>query len=370
MNQSRSTKYRILHTEWSDGWGGQERRIISEMAGMAERGHHMILATRPQCKIAKKAEQIGVPVLLLPMRGSFDLGSILTLAKYLRSESIQVVNTHSGIDSWIGGLAAKLARTPVLIRTRHLNLPLRRNLLNFIHYLPDQLVSCGEAMRTHLIKGCGFPVHQITNIPTGIDFASFQPSVARGKKRQDLGVHEDVLLICMVGIIRSVKRYEIALKAFSLFRERISRSHLLIVGDGPMRFEMERLAEALHISKSVTFTGYREDVPDILAASDVFLLTSKSEGVPQAVTQALAMGLPVVATSVGGVPELICDTETGLLVLAEDAGAVNEALLHIAMNPSEAKRMGAAGQIHVQSQFSLTAMLDKTEKLLYDLMKA
>ena len=364
MNESSKTKYRILHTEWSDGWGGQERRIISEMAGMAERGHHLVLATRPQCKIAKKAEQIGVPVVLLPMRRTFDLTSIRSLARYLRQESIHVVNTHSGIDSWIGAIAAKFARTPILIRTRHLDLPLRRNWLNFVHYLPDQIVSCGMAMRTHLVEGCGFPLEKVTNIPTGIDFEKFKACLSREKVRQSLGIREDDFLILMVGIIRSVKRHVVALEAHRLLLEQIPNAHLLIVGDGPILNEIENHGRELGISQSVTFAGYREDIPELMMATDAFLLTSKSEGLPQAITQALGMGLPVVATAVGGVPELILHEKTGILVPAENPGAIRDALVRMAKNPDEANGMGVQGRMHVLEQLSLNAMLDKTENLL------
>ncbi len=328
----------------------------------------MVLATRPQCQIVKRAEQIGVPVVFVPMRGAFDLASTFALARYLRRESIQVVNTHSGIDSWIGALAAKIARTPVLVRTRHLNLPLRRNWLNFVHYLPDRLVSCGEVMRTHLVEGCGFPSEQICNIPTGIDFPKFLPSATRERVRQGLGVVESTFLVLMVGIIRSVKRYEIALKAFASFLELFPNAHLMIVGDGPVREEMESLAKNLGISKSVTFAGYRENVPDLMASSDAFLLTSKSEGVPQVVTQALGLGLPVVATAVGGVPELIEHEKTGLLVPAEDPEAVKDALVRLAKDPVKAKQMGAEGKIRAHARFSLNAMLNTTEHLLVELV--
>lgn len=370
MDKTSNTKYRILHTEWSDGWGGQERRIISEMAGMAERGHHMVLATRPQCQIAKRAEQIGVPVLLLPMRRTFDLASIFALARYLRRESIQVVNTHSGIDSWIGAIAAKFARTPILIRTRHLNIPLRRNWLNFVHYLPDQIVSCGMAMRTQLVEGCGFPLEHVTNIPTGIDFEKFKANLSREKVRHDLGISEDKFLILMVGIIRSVKRHVTALEAHKLLLEQIPNAHLLVVGDGPIRDEMENFGHELGISQSVTFTGYREDIPELMRASDTFLLTSRSEGVPQAITQALGMGLAVVATSVGGVPELILHEKTGILVPVENPEAIRDGLVRMATNPADAKRMGAEAKLHVLEQFSLRAMLDKTETLLRDLIRS
>lgn len=359
---------RILHTEWSDGWGGQERRIIAEMAGMKARGHEMILATRPQCRIREEALRHGIRVLELDMRGKFDWRAIRQLARHLRKEAVQVVDTHSGIDSWIGGLAAKLAGTPVLVRTRHLNNPLRRSWLNFVHYLPARIVTCGENTRAQLVGQCGFPAEQITSIPTGIDFSRFTPSHPRHPVRQALGIGENDFLVLMVGILRSVKRHEIAMQAFRHFLERQPDAWLVLAGEGPMREGLEKLAAQLGIADRMKFLGHREDIPDLLAAADTLLLTSRSEGVPQAVTQALGLGVSVVATAVGGVPELVIHEETGLLVPPENPEATAAALARLADNPTLAAKLGEAGRRHALDNFSLEAMLDKTESLFHTLL--
>ncbi len=364
-----SSKLRILHTEWSDGWGGQERRIVSEMEGLARRGHHVVLATRPHCKIATKAAEAGIPILFLPMGSKLDLRSILPLALYLRREGIQVVNTHSGVDSWIGAFAAKLAGTPLLVRTRHLDIPLKRSWLNFVHYLADRIVSCGEIMRTHLVEGCGFPPEQVVSIPTGIDFDRFAPLRTKQEMRQQLGIPSDAFLVLMVGIIRSVKRHEIALRAFRLFLDRYPTAQLVLAGEGPMEEQTKQLATQLNLGEQVHFLGHREDIPDLMAAADVLLLTSRSEGVPQAVTQALGLGLPIVSTAVGGVPELVIHEHTGLLVPPENPETTATALARIADDPNGAAQLSAKGKQHALAQFSLQAMLDHTEQLFEEQLR-
>ncbi|MGD9787002.1 MAG: glycosyltransferase [Sulfuricellaceae bacterium] len=363
-----SSSLRILHTEWSDGWGGQERRIIAEMTGMKARGHDMILATRPQCRIREEAQRQGIRVLEVDMRGKFDWQAILKLARHLKKEAVQVVDTHSGIDSWIGALAAKLAHTPVLVRTRHLNNPLRRSWLNFVHYLPDRIVTCGENTRAQLVGQCGFPAEQIASIPTGIDFSNFSPSLSRPSVRQALGIGDNDFLVLMVGILRSVKRHEIAMQAFQRFLERQPNAWLVLAGEGPMREGLGKLAAQLGIADRIKFLGHREDIPDLLAAADILLLTSRSEGVPQAVTQALGLGVPVIATAVGGVPELIIHEKTGLLVPPENPKAAAEALSRLANDPAFAARLGEAGRRHALDHFSLDTMLDKTESLFHTLL--
>lgn len=353
---------RILHTEWSDGWGGQERRIMSDLVGMTNRGHRVFLVTRPRCRIGEEARLAGIPVFYLPMRRILDLASAVRLAAILRRERIEVVNTHSGVDSWIGGFAAKLAGTPVLIRTRHLHLPLKRSWLNFIHYFPDRIVACGESTRNLLVQECGFPDDKVISIPTGIDFSGFIPLRSRAQVRAELGLPQEAFVILMAGIIRSVKRHEVALRAMAQLSARIGSPYLVLAGDGPLTESMKRLAEEIGIAERVLFLGYRNDIADLMGAADCLLLTSRSEGVPQAVTQALGIGLPVVATAVGGVPELVHDRRTGLLVPAEDVAAIADALEYLFLHPEEAKELARQGREHARSHYSLEAMLERTER--------
>ena len=365
--RSATTRFRILHTEWSDGWGGQERRILSEMTGMAERGHHVILATRAQAKLAAKARAAGIEVTDLPFTGKLDLRTILPLVRRIRRDDIQIVSTHSGTDSWIGAFAAHLGKA-TLVRTRHLNIPLHRHWFNFVHFMAHRIVSCGETMRRNLIDNCGFPPDQIISIPTGIDFQTFVAERSRTGVRQELGLDDDAFVVLMVGVIRAVKRHEVALRAFAKFLPGSPQAMLLLAGDGPMLSDMQRLTVELGIASNVRFLGHREDVPDLFAAADCALLTSRSEGVPQAVTQGLGCGLPTIATRVGGVPELIEDGKTGILVEAEDIDAIAEALGKFVVDTAFARRLGEAGQAHVFKHFSREAMLDATERLYGELI--
>ncbi|MQY52560.1 glycosyltransferase [Rhodocyclus gracilis] len=363
MNRKYGTA--VLHTEWSNGWGGQERRILAEMVGMNARGFRQILACRPECRLGLEAEAAGIVVHHVPFRGKFDFGSINRIVQLIRADNVSLVNTHSGIDSWVGGMAARWAGVR-LIRTRHLNLPLKRTPLNFVHYLPHSVVTCGEAMRLQLIAA-GFPANEVRSIPTGIDFEHFRPTLSRRDARHHLGLSDDDFAIVMVGIIRGVKRHELAIRAFQQFRQEHPEGHLILAGDGPMLDAMKELAHELGQGEHVLFLGHRQDVPDVLAAADCFLLTSRSEGVPQAVTQALGASIPVVATRVGGVPELVHDGETGLLVEPESTAQVSEALARIAEDRSLGQKLGINGRNHVLAHYSLDAMLDATEKLYGEL---
>lgn len=356
----------ILHTEWSNGSGGQERRILSESVGMLKRGHRVTIATGADCWIAGEARRLGIPVEICPMRGKADLTAIRALMRFCRRENVDVLHAHSGIDSWVGGIAAKFAGVPA-VRTRHLFLPLKYNPINFVHYLFDRFFALGETMRTMLVKECGFPAEKVINIPTGIDFSSFSPRYTKQEKRALLQIDNDVFVVLTVAVIRGVKRHDVAIRAFKLFHKKFPNSRYLIAGEGPMRSDMEHLASELGIQEAVHFLGHRTDIADLIQAADVMLLTSRSEAQSQALTQSIGLGLPVVATAVGGVPEVVLHEKTGLLVPPDDPDGACSALLRIAQDPAFAKLLGERGKIHAQQHYSLEVMLDRSEAVYQQL---
>jgi glycosyltransferase involved in cell wall biosynthesis len=352
---------KILHTEWSDGWGGQERRILLECEGLMARGHQVEIATRESCWTAKEARSRGIPTAFFPMARKLDFVSIRQLRAHLRQGRFDVVHTHSGIDAWIGGIAAKWAGTPALVRTRHLFMPFHRSPLNFVHYLPDRLFCLGDTMRTMLVDECGFPDREVVNIPTGIDFGQFRPSRNRSEVRAELGVGDDEFLVLVVGVLRGVKRHDIAIDGFARFLKAGGRGRLVLAGDGPMRSNMEELVRSLGIEDQARLLGHRTDVPDLMGAADTLLLTSRSEAQSQALTQGIGLGIPAVATAVGGVPEVVVHERTGLLVPPGDPDAVAIALHRLADNPTLRRQLGDAGREHANRRYSLAAMLDATE---------
>ncbi|HEY6898678.1 MAG TPA: glycosyltransferase [Rhodocyclaceae bacterium] len=352
---------KILHTEWSDGWGGQERRILLECDGLRARGHTVEIATRESCWIAREAESRGIPVSFFPMRRKLDVSGIRQLSLHLKQQQFDVVHTHSGMDAWIGGIAAKLAGTPALVRTRHLFMPFHRSPLNFVHYLPDRLFCLGETMGRMLVDECGFPAREVLNIPTGIDFAAFRPARSRAEVRAELGIAADAFFVLVVGVLRGVKRHDVGINGFAQFLAGGGQGHLCLAGDGPMRSDMEALVAQLGIGDKARLLGHRTDVPDLMGAADVLLLTSRSEAQSQALTQGLGLGIPAVATAVGGVPEVVMHEQTGLLVPPDDPAAVAAALARLAADPALRAQLGAAGLAHAQRRYSLQAMLDSTE---------
>jgi glycosyltransferase involved in cell wall biosynthesis len=359
---------RILHTEWSDGLGGQEKRVLAEAAGLIERGHYAAIVCRKHAQIKAGAEENGIDVHTLPLRKPYDLVSIIRLSQFLKANNFDIVNTHSGVDSWIGGLAARLAKVPVLARTRHLNIPLKRSLLNFIHYLPDVYITCGENMKDNLVEQCGFPEDKVVSIPTGVSPKFFEVKKNR-EARIKYGLDINSAVITNVGILRSVKGHEITLKAVKPVIEAVPNAKFLIVGDGPRKEALEKFARDLGISKHVTFTGFIEDIPEIYSFTDAAVLSSWSEGLPQSVIQAMAAGVPVAATKAGGVPEVVVHEKTGILVEPGDHEGLAKGIIRILNNPDVAATFAENARRFVVKEHSSGHMIDRIERLYRELLE-
>lgn len=359
---------KILHTEWSDGFGGQEKRILSEVLGLRERGYYVALACRRNSEIKRQAEKYGIDTYLLPFRNIYDIVSIFRLIRIIKKERFDIVNTHSSVDSWVGGIASKLAKVPVLIRTRHLATPVKRDIFHFIHYLPDMYITCGERMRKNLIEKYGFPPEKVVSIPTGVSEDFF--NVERNPDaRLKYGLKKDASVITNVGILRKVKGHEVTLRAVKIVAESFPDVKFLIVGDGPYRKKLEEMVNTLGIKQYVVFTGFVQNIPEVYSFTDVAILSSWSEGLPQSILQAMASGVPVVATRVGGVPEVVQNEKTGILVEPGDYEGLAEGIIRILKNPELATVLVKNARELVQRDYSVEHMLDKIENLYKKLLK-
>ncbi len=298
---------KVLHTEWSDGWGGQEIRIVNEMIAMREKGIELFLACREDATIKEKAQEAGFKVFTLPFRGNTDIKTLYGLTRIIKKHNIDIVNTHSGKDTWVGGLAAKLTGVK-FIRTRHLSNPINSSRTNFINELADFIFTTGESVRNDMIEHNRIDPEKILSVPTGIDATLFDPArYDRLEARKKFGFEEDEIVIGIVAVLRQFKRHDLFLEAAkSLLEEsRGKKLKFAIAGDGPQKERIETLAQELNITDNVVMLGHLDNVPEFLRAIDVFVLSSDSkEGVPQSVIQALLMNKKVVATNAGSTADL------------------------------------------------------------------
>ena len=360
---------RIVHTESSAGWGGQEIRILNEMAGMIARGHELHLLCAPGARIFGEAARRDIPVSALPVEKK-RLRGVLALRAWLKAHRVDVVNTHSSTDSWLAALAcATLAAAPPLVRTRHISAPVPDNAATRWLYMraTRRIVTTGEMIRAQLVRDNGFDAARIVSVPTGIDLTLFRPfedDEKRGEPkralRARLGLPTQVHLVGIVATLRSWKGHRYLIEAFAQAAAR--DAHLLIVGDGPQREALTALVARLGLGARVTLAGNQTDVVPWLQAIDVFALPSyANEGVPQAILQAFACGLPVVTTAAGAIGEIARDGDTALVVAMQDAAALAHALDRLHDDAPLAHALAARALALVRAGHGIDVMLDRME---------
>lgn len=364
----------IVHTEASQGWGGQEIRILTEAQGMIARGHRVTLLTPAGAKIFPAAQERGIPVEAMPFEKK-TLQGVFAMRRWLRHHPCDVINTHSSTDSWLVALAQiAAARRVPLVRTRHISAPVSTGWTTRWLYAgaSDHVVTTGERLKVDLEKRLALPPGHATSIPTGIDLGRFSRAAAQpgAATRAALGIPAEALVVGIAATLRSWKGHDYLLEAFTGLAGRFPSAHLLIVGDGPRHAHLTERIAAAGLSGRIHLIGHRNDIPDVLAAMDLFALPSyANEGVPQAIMQAMAMELPVVSTTVGSIDEAVEDGVTGYLIEPKNAAQLADRLEQFLGDADLRHRMGQAGRARAQARFSLDAMLDGMEKVFYQALK-
>jgi glycosyltransferase involved in cell wall biosynthesis len=345
---------RIVHTESSLGWGGQELRILAESQGLARRGHELTLLCPLEARINSEAPNWGLRTVALPI-ATKRLDGLIALRRWLQANRCDVLSTHSSTDSWLGALATTGMRLPI-VRTRHISAPVPRNALTrWLYRRATRIVTAGEALKRELVEHTGVPPERIASVPTGADPAVYQPG-DRHAARTRLGLPADATLIGIVATLRSWKGHRYLLEALP------EGAQLVIVGDGPQREALE--AQATRLPGRVRFAGNQRDVVPWLQALDIFALPSyANEGVPQALLQAMLVGLPCVTTDVGSIRELAENGSTALVVPPKDVHSLRAALERLMRDPPLGERLGAAARRHCAERMSYERMLDRMESI-------
>jgi glycosyltransferase involved in cell wall biosynthesis len=299
------------------------------------------------------------------MSSAADVGAIIRLRRLIRECGVSLVHTHSSVDSWLGGIAAKSLGRPV-VRSRHVSIPIRSAL---VYRLADRVITSGESVRA-MVVGAGIGPERVVSISAGLDSERFHPGVSGKAVRDELGLG-DAPVVGLVANIRGSKGHNVFLEAARTILAVLPQTRFLIVGDGVGFDEVGARVRQMGLDGRVSLTGFRRDIPEVMAALDVLALPSiRSEAVSQVIPQALAVGTPVVASTVGGSPEVIRDGENGRLVPPGDAAALADAILGLLREPERVRAMARAGLATVRERYTIDATMARTADLYRELVGA
>jgi glycosyltransferase involved in cell wall biosynthesis len=357
-------KRSILHLEASTGWGGQEIRILRESVGMRRRGHRIAFGVEPGARLGIEARKEGFPVKELRFDKKWWFATFWQLLTLFKQERIDLLNTHSSLDSWIGGLAARAARIPI-VRTRHLSIPVHRGWHSRLLYraLADRVVTtCREtasairAVQPHTVS-----------VPTGIEPDRFLFDPAQiSEYRRAWGINPGQFVVGTACVMRSWKGIPDLLEAARLLSS-YPQIVWVVMGGG---HEETYRQMARQKGVAVRFTGHLDDPLPAIGALDAFvLLSTKSEGVSQALLQAAYLARPLVATPTGGLKEVCIDQETGRIVPPHSPGEVANAILDIYAHPAQAAQWGASARRLVEKEFTAEKMLEQMENVYHSLAR-
>jgi glycosyltransferase involved in cell wall biosynthesis len=357
----------ILHTESSPGWGGQELRILKEAEGMRARGHQIFFALQKESGLVKAARQAGFRVDELSFSKKAAFSTFFHLLRLIRTQRIDIINTHSSMDAWIGGIAGKISRCPV-IRTRHLSTPIRKGLNSKLLYnkLADYVVTTCSSIVPFICKQANLPKNRCLSIPTGVnphDFSVTHHEVAEFRKSLDLDKND--ILVGTLCVLRGWKGISDFLHAASLLK---NQEHIkwMIVGSGVSEAHFKMEWKALGLEKTVYFAGFLSPPFIALASMDIFLLLSwANEGVSQASLQAAWLEKPLITTPTGGLCEVCIPEKTGIQVGIHSPHEVAQAVEKLSQSLELRQKMGREAKALVLEKFTFEKTLDEMENVYH-----
>lgn len=369
-------RIRILRVTEQAILGGEQTDILYLLSGLDPSRYEQVVCTAPTGPFVDEVRRLGIPHIPLTMRSKFDLRAVLHLRRIIRAGRYDIVHLHGARAGLLGRIAARLAGAPLIVWTMHVFQP---DVLQgwrrwqtplyllveaaLARFFCDHIVTVSENLRQRALRLEHIPASRISTIYSGTDLTPFACSPDRAAIRWQLGIPPEALVVCTVGRLCEQKGIGDLVRAAAIVHQQMPDVRFLIVGDGPLRSEVEALAARLGLNGRVTFLGFRNDVPEILFASDVFATATLWEGFGKVNVEAMAAGLPLVSTNVGPIPEVVGDYPGAILVPPRDPPAFAEALLTILNDLASYASFGEEGRQRAYQLFGREAFVQRTDQL-------
>lgn len=356
---------RVVFLIDSLGWGGAERLLLQYLPHLRSEGFDPVVCAmheRSGNPVAEEIGRLGIPVDTVPVERLRDVTAIPRLTRYLRRRGADVLHTQLEFADGLGSVAARIARIPAVSTLHTMSEPARwtrswwRNRLGDLALagLSSAIVAVSDEARRHYEVSRPYPRRKLVTLRNGIDLARFEAAAGEGPAvRRELGIGRDAPVVATVAVLRPDKGIQHMIAALPAIAAGAPEVVYLVVGDGDHRAALEAAADRHGVADRVVFAGSRTDVPRVLAACDVFVLPTLMDALPTVLAEAGAAGVPIVASRVGGVPEMCLDGRNGLLVDPGDEAGLAEAALRMLREPGLAERMGAQGRAVARERYDI-----------------
>lgn len=370
-------KINILHIYQNSKIGGVQQQILNLLkAYNREVFNPIFCCLGPKEEIGKEIEGIGIDC--IPLNRSrynrFSLGIVLDLHRLMKKKQIHIVRTHRYRSNFYGRLAAFLTGALVIVASVHDNYrtdkrPGRRIINRMLSHITDKIVAVSEEVKKDIIRYDKIEPSKVVVLPNGIDVERFNPKGNFADIRKEFSIKEGALVVGFVGRIVPAKGLQYLIDSIPYVKGEFKNIKLLVIGEGSIVARLHEQAKEKKVYDSIIFTGRRRDIPDILSCIDIFVMPSIAEGLPNALLEAMAMGKPIVATEVGGIPEVMKNGVNGLLVPPRDPIALATAMKGLIGNDRLAAQMGYAARDLVLDKFSMRAITQKWQTLYLSILK-
>ena len=348
---------KVLHVDSARGWRGGQNQALLTARGMAARGHEVILACQARGALAERARRAGLAVREMDFRGDLSPSAVVRLRSLLRRERPEVVQLHDPHAVSAGVLARRLSpSTPRLVATRRVDFPLRGPFSRRKYLACARVVAVSEAIAA-VLRRDGMPSDRVRVVHEGVPDRPGEPGGREALR--ELGVPEGAPVVGNVAALTDHKDQSTLLAAAARVAGRVREAWFVIVGEGELRPRLEARARELGLERCV-FAGFRSDLDRLIPAFTLFCLSSQLEGLGTSVLDAMAFGVPVVATSAGGIPEAVVDGVTGRLVPPRDPDALAAALVDALENAARREAWGRAGRRRFEERFTADRMVEAT----------
>jgi len=373
----KSNRIRVLHVVDGYRMGGAENKLLELIQQLNHDKYEILLANvGPTGPLESRFRTLDIEIFEFPRKFAFDPTPCLSLFHLIRERKIQVVQTTLFWADFIGTIAAKCARVPLILSWEtvshegdpyHNNFQ-RRNGYKLMAKFADLIVAVSHEVKTSLIKRRNIPAEKIQVIHYGVDLQKFHPNgkAVRQNLRQSFDVDDNDFLIGIVARLEPWKGHDIFLEAFATLSEKYPNVKVIFVGDGSLRANLEQIVRDRSLQNHVRFLGVRNDIAEILNVIDLFVLPSRpGEGLPNVLLEAMACRKPVVATAVGGVPELVASGKNGYVVESGNVEELASALERVISDRAHLNELSENALQTVTGEFSLQKQLTAFEKI-YD----